>query len=110
MTVTTEVIAVPELVMNAFAPLITHSPPSSTARVRVAPASEPASGSVSPNAGQRPAGDEVGQPALLLLLGAEGQDRVDAQADAGLERDADRLVDAAELLDRHAQRGEVAAG
>ena len=55
-TVTTEVIGVPELVMNAFAPLITHSSPTSSARVRVAPASEPASGSVSPKpASARPA-------------------------------------------------------
>ena len=44
--------SVPELVMNAFEPLITHSPvaSSSTARVWVPPASEPAPGSVSPNA------------------------------------------------------------
>ncbi len=55
-TVTSDVIALPELVMKAFAPLMTHSPPSSTARVFVAPASEPASGSVSPNpASARPA-------------------------------------------------------
>jgi hypothetical protein len=41
-----------ELVMNALAPLITHSPvdPSRTARVAVPPASEPKPGSVSPNA------------------------------------------------------------
>ena len=36
--------------MNCFAPSITHSPSSSRARVRVLPASEPASGSVRPNA------------------------------------------------------------
>ena len=48
-TVTSDVMSVPELVMKAFAPLITHSPLSSTARVLVAPASEPASGSVRPN-------------------------------------------------------------
>ena len=30
------------------------------------------------------------------------------EADAGLEGDAHRLVDAADLLDRHAQAGEVA--
>ncbi len=60
-----------------------------------------------PEAGQRAAGDEVGQPLLLLLVGAVGQDRVDAEADTGLQRDADRLVDPAELLDRDAQRGEV---
>ena len=39
----------PELVMNCFEPSITHSPPSRTARVLVAPASDPDSGSVSPN-------------------------------------------------------------
>ena len=47
-TVTNRVMSVPELVMNCFEPLITHSPPSSRAVVRVAPASDPASGSVSP--------------------------------------------------------------
>ena len=55
-TVTTEVMSVPELVMKAFAPSRTHSPPSRTALVRVAPASEPASGSVRPKpASARPA-------------------------------------------------------
>ena len=43
----------PLLVMNCLAPLITHSSPSSSARVRVLPASEPASGSVRPNAPSR---------------------------------------------------------
>ena len=57
---------------------------------------------------ERATGDEVGQPLLTLLVGAEGQDRVDAEADAGLEGDADRLVDPTELLDRHAEAGEVA--
>ena len=36
--------------MKALVPLITHSPSSSRAVVRVAPASEPPPGSVSPNA------------------------------------------------------------
>ena len=50
-TVVIEVIGVPELVMKAFSPLSTHSPAASsrTARVRVPPASLPASGSVRPN-------------------------------------------------------------
>ena len=43
----------PALVMNCLAPSITHSPSSRRARVRVLPASEPASGSVSPNAASR---------------------------------------------------------
>ena len=47
---TTPEMSVPALVMNCLAPSITHSPSSRRARVRVLPASEPASGSVSPNA------------------------------------------------------------
>jgi hypothetical protein len=42
--------SVPELVMNCFAPSITHSPSASLAVVRTFPASDPASGSVSPKA------------------------------------------------------------
>jgi len=47
-----DVIGVPEFVMNAFSPSITHSSAASsnTAFVRVPPASLPASGSVSPKA------------------------------------------------------------
>ena len=51
--VTQPEMSVPELVMNCLAPLITHSPSSSAAVVRVSPASEPASGSVSPKAASR---------------------------------------------------------
>ena len=47
-TVTRLVSSEPELVMNCFEPLTTHSPPTSSALVFVAPASEPAPGSVSP--------------------------------------------------------------
>ncbi len=49
-TVTSPVMSVPELVMNALVPLMTHSPPSRRAVVRVAPASVPPPGSVSPKA------------------------------------------------------------
>jgi len=49
-TVTKPVMSVPELVMNALLPSITHSSPSSRAVVRVPPASDPAPGSVRPNA------------------------------------------------------------
>ena len=45
--------SVPALVMNCLAPLITHWPSCRRARVRVAPASEPASGSVRPKAPRR---------------------------------------------------------
>ena len=48
--VTQAVMSVPALVMNILEPFTTHCPPRSSARVLVAAASEPASGSVSPNA------------------------------------------------------------
>ena len=48
--VTQAVSSVPAFVMKIFEPLTVHSPSRSSARVRVAPASEPASGSVKPNA------------------------------------------------------------
>ena len=55
-TETRDVMSEPELVMNCLAPLTTHSPLSSSAFVRVAPASEPAPGSVRPKpASVRPA-------------------------------------------------------
>ena len=50
MIVTTLLMGVPELVMKAFDPLTAHLPSSSLAVVRVAPASDPPPGSVSPNA------------------------------------------------------------
>ena len=54
--VTTLVIGVPELVMNCFVPLMTHSSPSRTAVVSVPAASEPAFASVRPKpASVRPA-------------------------------------------------------
>ena len=55
-TVTSEVMSVPELVMNALLPSITHSPSpnSGRARLRVPPGmSVPPPGSVSPNAASR---------------------------------------------------------
>ena len=82
---------------------------SSTARVRVPPASLPGLGLGEAEAAERPPGAQVGQPPLALLLGAEVEDRVGAEADAGLEGDGQRLVDPGDLLDGHAQRGEVAA-
>ena len=48
--VTHAVMSVPAFVMNIFEPLTIHWPSRSSARVRVAPASEPAFASVSPKA------------------------------------------------------------
>ena len=49
-TVTSPVMAVPELVMNDLDPLITQSSPSTTAVVRTLPASDPLPDSVRPKA------------------------------------------------------------
>src|ERR671936_4597 len=51
--VTQAVMSVPAFVMKIFEPSISQRPSRSSARVRVAPASEPAPGSVSPNAARR---------------------------------------------------------
>ena len=51
--VTQEVMSVPALVMKILEPLTTKEPSRSSAVVRVAPASEPAPGSVSPKAASR---------------------------------------------------------
>ena len=48
--VTHALMSVPAFVMKIFAPLMIHLPSWSSALVRVAPASEPAPGSVRPNA------------------------------------------------------------
>ncbi len=57
--------------------------------------------------GERASGDEVGQPTVALLVAAEGEDRVDAEADCSGQRDPDGLVGAAELFDGEAEGGEV---
>ena len=66
--VTSREISVPAFVMNIFEPSMTHSPPSSRAVVRVAPASDPAPGSVSPNAASRSPEASAGQPPPPLLV------------------------------------------
>ena len=111
MIVTHFVIGVPEFVMNVFWPSITHScvASSSVARVRVAPASEPASASVNPKAPSTSPAIIGTRYVLLLRLGARVEERRRAQAHAGLERDRHRRVDARELLDREAVREVVGA-
>ena len=94
--------------MNCLAPLTTHSPSTSSALVRVAPGVGAGPGLGEAEAGERSPATRSGSHVLLLLVGAVGEDRVDAEADRGLEGDAHRLVDAADLLDRDAEAGEVA--
>ncbi len=72
------------------------------------PGIAPPSGSVSPNAPRARPATRSGSQWSLLLVGAEPVDRVRAEADTCRQRDAHRLVDSAQFLDRDAQRGEVA--
>ena len=108
-TVMRSVIAVPELVMKLFAPLITHSPPSSRAVVRVAPASEPPAGLGEPECAERLSRGEPGKPTRLLRRRPEPGDRHGAQRDGRLQGDRHRGVDAGEFLQRDAEREVVAA-
>ena len=108
--VTQALMSVPAFVMKIFEPSITHSPSRSSAFVRVAPASEPASGSVSPNAASALARREPRQPLLLLLLVAEEEDRHRAERGVRRDRDRDGGVDARQLLDCDRVRDRVAAG
>ena len=62
-----------------------------------------------PEGGQRRPRAELGQPALLLGLGAEAVDGGRPQTDGGLQGDGQGLVDPGDLLDGDAQRGQVAA-
>ena len=84
--------------MKSFCPLSTQSSPSRVAREVRLPASEPVSGSVSPKQPSAARGRELGQPLLLLLLGAEEQDRLADQSAADRHDAAQRGVGPAELL------------
>ena len=103
--VTKPLMSVPALVMNCFAPLMTQSPSSSFAVVLVLPASEPASGSVSPNepSFSRPA--EQRQPLLLLRVAAERVDRPGGERRVRRHGDRHARVHPRELLD-HERVGE----
>ena len=92
--------SVPAFVMKIFEPFTTHCPCESSARVRVAPASDPAPGSVRPNAARRLSRGEIRKPRLLLLVGPEEKDRHRSERRVGGDRDRDRGVDPGELLDR----------
>ena len=83
-TVTKAVRSVPELVMKAFSPLTTHSPAAVVEHRRRARAAGVAArlGLGEAEAAEGAAGAEVGQPRLLLGLGAEAVDRVGAEAHA----------------------------
>ncbi len=97
--VTQPLISVPALVMNIFEPSITQLPSSTRAVVRVAPASEPASGSVRPKAARRSPEASLREPLGPLAVVAEEVDRHRAERRVRGDRDRERRVDARELLD-----------
>ena len=99
----------PALVMNCLAPSITHSPSSSRARVRTLPASEPASGSVSPNAPSLRPARQLRQPLAASAPRAEQVDRLRAERRVRAHRDRHGGVHARELLDRDRVGERVAA-
>ena len=107
--VTHAVMSVPAFVMNIFAPSITHSPPSSFAVVRVAPASEPALGSVRPKAASFLPDARSGSHCALLLLVSEVVDRQRPERVVRRDGDRDRRIDARQLLDRDRVRERVGA-
>src|SRR5208283_2998112 len=98
-TVTREVISVPELVMNALLPSITHAPP-------VAPSRFPSRARVRSPPG---AGAQVRQPAVALLAGPKQVQRHGAQADSRLQGDGHRGIDPGQFLEGQAEREGVAA-
>ena len=109
--VTNAVMSVPELVMNAFSPLTTHSPAASSrvAVVRVPPASLPASGSVSPKPPSVRPAQRSGSHVCFCSSVPKRWIGLAPEADPGLQRDRHRVVDPRQLLDRDAQHREIAA-
>ena len=108
--VTHAVMSVPALVMKIFEPLITHCPSRSSAVVRVGARVGAGARLGQPERRELLAGRELGQPFLLLLLGAEEEDRHRAERRVRGHRDRDRRVDPRQLLDRDRVGERVGAG
>ena len=93
--------------MKRLAPSMTQPSPSRTARVRMAAASEPASASVRAKAmSVRPAARSGNQRSLLLIR--TGQQERQRTERLHREDESRRRADAADRLDRQADRQEVA--
>ena len=108
--VTHALMSVPAFVMKIFEPSTTHSPSRSSARVRVAPASEPAFGSVSPNAASLSPDASRGSHSCFCCVVAEEVDRHRPERRVRRDGDRHRRVDARQLLDRDRVRDGVGAG
>ena len=107
--VTQAEMSVPAFVMKIFAPSITHSPSSSRAVVRVAPESEPASGSVRPNAASRLPEARSGSHCRFCSSLPKSQIGSVPERVVRGDRDRDGRVDARQLLDRDRVRDGVGA-
>ena len=96
---TPHVMSVPALVMNCFEPFTTHAPSTASAVVRVAPASDPASGSVRPKAASFLPEARSGSQRSCCSWTAEEEDRHRAERGVRRDRDRDRRVDPRQLFD-----------
>ena len=96
-------------VIHCFEPVIRQPSPSATAVVRSEPASEPASGSVSANAPIASPRASGGTNRVVLLVGAERDDRQRGGARVHGDGDADACVGARELLEHEDVGEEVGA-
>ena len=101
--------SVPALVMNIFAPSITQLPSRSSAVVAVDPASEPAPGSVSPNAASRLPDARSGSHSCFCSSEPNRKIGIVPERGVGGDRDRHRRVDPGQLLDRDRVRERVAA-
>ena len=108
--VTQAVMSVPAFVMNIFEPLTIHSPSRSSARVRVAPASEPALASVSPKAASFAPDASCGSHSCFCASRPEQVDRHRPERRVRGDGDRDGRVDARQLFDRDRVRHGVGAG
>jgi len=86
--------------MNVFRPLISQPPSRRCARVRIPRASDPASGSVRPNAPRARPSANRSQPTLPLGVVAEQVQRQRTDRHVRLPRRGHRLVRQADLLHR----------
>ena len=107
---TTTTSAIEPLPIQRFAPSSTQSSPSRRARVSSATESDPWSGSVRANAPIASQPRHRGQPARLLLLGAEHVDRLHRQPGLHAEERAEAAVAAVQLHVHEAARERAHAG
>ena len=97
-------------VIHCFAPVIRQPSPTASARVRSAPASDPASGSVRRERPETLAARERRNEARALLIRAEGQQRQRASARVDGDGDTDTGIGPRGLLEHEHVRDEVGAG